>query len=160
MKTILLIGILISGISYAQTNIIAAKSHANFDLTAISDSDNFGEPMPYRTIVEVKYLKDDCIVEKYDVEWGAQLIEYDTLCQHPFLQSSSFDLERLKNMYPEQTKFKGFDKVEKAHAKRLKKRNKSIQKSEQNSSGLIFFLIGIGGFLALLFVPKLSKTRA
>ena len=156
MKAALLIGIFISGISYAQTNVIAAKSHANFDLSEMADPDNFGEPLPYRTIVEVKYLKDDCIVEKYDVEWGAKLIEYDTLCQHPFLQSSSFDLTRLKSMYPEETKFKGFDKLQKSHEKQLKK----LKKTQQNSSGLIIFLMGVGAFLLFLFTPQIAKSRA
>ncbi|MFK7784441.1 MAG: hypothetical protein AB8B56_04950 [Crocinitomicaceae bacterium] len=160
MKSVLLIGIFISGISYAQTNIIAAKSHANFDLSEMTDPDNFGDPLPYRTISEVKYLKDDCIVEKYVVEWGDQLIEYDTVCQHPFLQSSSFDLERLKAMYPEETKFKGFDKIQKSNEKRQKKLKKERQQNEQNSSGLIFFLIGIGGFFAFLFIPQIAKSRA
>jgi len=160
MKALLFFALFISVAGFAQTNIIAAKSHGNFDLSEMSDPDNFGDPLPYRTITEVKHLKDDCIVEKYDVEWGAQLIEYDTVCQHPFLQNSSFDLERLKAMYPEETQFKGFDKIEKSHEQQQKKFKKARQQNEQNSSGLIFFLMGIGGFFVFLFFPQTAKSRA
>lgn len=160
MKALLFFTVFISGISFAQTNVIAAKSHSNFDFSFTNEPDNFGEYILPREIKEVAYVKDDCIVEKYTSQWNENDVEYDTICNHPFLQQGSFDIDRIKAMYPEETKFKNFDKAEKAYNKSLKKQHKAQQQNQQNSTGLIFFLLIIGGFLLYLFIPRSNRAKA
>ena len=144
--------------SYAQTNIIAAKSHANTDLTEIKDLDNFGELILPNKMESVTFVSPDCIVERYTTGWNQEILEIDTICQHPFLQESSFHIDRIKAMYPEGTVFKDFDKAEKAHKKAQKKKRKTRKKKESKSSGAILFFIGLGGFMLFLFAPKTVKS--
>ena len=171
MKTILFTLFVISGFAFGQTNIIAAKSHSSNQIIDKNDTDNFGEPGPMRFIQTVKYLKDDCIVEKYKVEWDDHDTEYDTICDHPFLKENTVDIERIKAMYPIETKFIGFDKVGKNTKKaeqeietpqqveKKSKRQIRKEKRSKKSSGLIFFLIGTGLFLIYLFVPKMKLSN-
>ena len=158
MKTLLLIAVFISGTAMAQTNVIAAKSHSSNTSIDLGDPDNFGEYIMPRQIQSVAYFKEDCIIETYASYWNENDLEYDTICNHPFLQPSSFDLARMKAMYPEETKFEGFDKIEKANKKATKKLKN--EKKQGNSNGLIIFLIG--GLLCLiyLFVPKLKPSHS
>lgn len=157
MKTLLFITIFISGTAFAQTNIISAKSHSSSLTSEFNEPDNFGEYIMPRVIKSVTYLKEDCILETYSSYWNENDLEYDTICDHPFLQPNSFDMERIKRMYPEETKFKGFEEIEKAN----KKTSKKIKKEKkENYSGLIFFLIGGGLFMIYLFVPKMNLNKA
>jgi hypothetical protein len=160
MKSLLFIGIFISAMSYAQTNVIAAKSHANMDLVEMNDPDNFGEYILPKKVESVTFVYPDCIVEKYTTGWYQEILEHDTICQHPFLQESSFHIDRIKAMYPEETIFKNFDKAEKENKKALKKQQKIQKKKEKNSSVLIIFLLGTGGFLVFLFTPNTAKSNA
>lgn len=110
-----------------------------------------------RVVKSVTYLKEGCIVETYVSQWNENDLEHDTICDHPFLQPSSFDLERLKEMYPDKTKFEGFGEIDKANRKASKKIKKE---KKEKSFGLIFFLIGGGLFMIYLFFPKLSLNKA
>lgn len=157
MKALLFLTLFITGTAFAQTNVIAAKSHASSTAIDKNDTDNFGEIAPVRYILEVIYWKGDCIVEKYEVRWDNHGTEYDTICQHPFLQNGTVDLERIKAMYPEGTVFKDFDKVGDKSTKTKKelRKEKKGKRSEQ-SNALLFFLVGGGLFLTFLFTPKNS----
>jgi len=160
MKTFLFLSLFISGSAFSQTNVIAAKSHASAQVVDNNDLDNFGEPGPMRFIAEVKYLKDDCIVEKYNVEWSDHDTEYDTICDHPFLQAGTIDIDRIKAMYPEETIFKRFDKIDlntKKSRKELREERK--EKRSKGSSGILLIIIGSGLFLIYLFTPKMNPSR-
>ncbi|MDG1332166.1 MAG: hypothetical protein P8P74_07540 [Crocinitomicaceae bacterium] len=103
MKSLLFLFAFISGISFAQTNIIAAKSHSGDPSQSLQEKDNFDLPNETRIVKSVKYLKDDCIVEKCEVTmWETQIV-HDTICDHPFLQKGQIDVNRIKSMYPEGT---------------------------------------------------------
>lgn len=175
MKTFLFLAVFISGTTLAQTNVIAAKSHASSKVIDKNDTDNFGEPGPMRFIQTVTYLKDDCIVEKYRVEWDNHDTEYDTVCDHPFLQENAIDIDRIKAMYPPKTKFIDFNKVGKKDqnikqdTERIGQEGENIQKSKRElrkerrskkSGGLLIFFIGGGLFFIYLFVPKMRANNS
>ncbi len=152
MKTLLIFAILASTSIYAQTNIIAAKSHASNQLMGPNDADNFGDPVPMRYIEKVEYLKDDCIVETYRLHFSEQDTEYDTICDHPFLQKGKIDVERIKAMYPEGTKFSGFEKLNEVEGNSTIKTKKD--KKSKKSISLWILMAGGGLFLGYLFLPK------
>jgi hypothetical protein len=152
MKLILIFTLLISSSIVAQTNVIAAKSHAS-NCNISQQPDNFGEFIPPRTIESVQYLKGDCIVEIYASEWAEQGKEYDTICNHPFLQANQIDVKRLKEMYPKNTEFLGFESLEK-EKNALKPEKKKKKNRSEKSSLMVIFLIGGGLLLTFLFVPK------
>jgi hypothetical protein len=154
MKTLLIFAILASTSIYAQTNIIAAKSHASNQVIDPNDADNFGNPMPTRSIERVEYLKDDCIVETYRLHFSEQDTEYDTICQHPFLQTGKIDVERIKAMYPEGTKFSGFEKLNEDQGNTTIKSKKN--KRSKKSNALLLALVGGGLFMLYLFIPNKS----
>lgn len=154
MKTLLLFILFAAGNSFAQTNVIAMKSHSSSMVKDQHETDNFGDPMPLRTIQTVKYLNDDCLVEIYKSLWSVQEQEFDTICGHPFLSSGQTDIERIKEMYPEKTEFIGFDQLEKdakAEKKGLRK-----EKRKKNKSSIFFYFLISGGtlFFLYLFVPS------
>lgn len=152
MKTLLIFALFASSAIHAQTNVIAAKSHASNQLMDPNDADNFGEPVPVRQIEKVEYLKDDCIVEKYRVEWSNQDTEYDTICDHPFLQKGKIDVDRIKAMYPEGTKFSDFEKLNNDQGNTTVKSKKNKRSKKSNA----FWILVVGGglFLGYLFLPK------
>ena len=158
MKTLLFLAVFISGPAFAQTNVIAAKSHATKSSINLFETDNFGEYIMPRQIQTVTYLKEDCIVETYASYWNSNDLEYDTICDHPFLQPNSLDLERMKAMYPVETKFEGFNEIEKAN-KKAKKRLKK-EKNPEKSNGLIIFLFGGSLFSIYLFIPKMRPINS
>lgn len=161
MKTLLFLLTMISGATFAQTNVIAAKSHASTKAIDKNDTDNFGEPGPMRFIKEVTYYKNDCIIEKYDVKWDNHDTEYDTVCDHPFLQEGAIDIDRIKAMYPEGTVFNRFDKVgENTKQTKQELREMRKKKRSEKSNILLFFIIGGVMFLMYLFVPKLNLKRS
>jgi len=145
---------------YSQTSIIAAKSHSSQATIDSSDPDNFGGPIfcPVLQIESVKYLQPDCIIEKSRTLSIEGEYKYDTICNHPFLQPSSFDLQRIKAMYPDGTKFEDFNEIKKANKKAAKKA-KSDSK-DNDSSGLIIFLIGGTLFMIYLFIPKMTPSNS
>lgn len=156
MKTLLFLFVIISGTAFAQTNVIAAKSHSSDKVIDKNDHDNFGGPnicLPVRNVQSVEYLKLDCIVETSTMITVEGLI-YDTICDHPFLQEGSIHVDRIKAMYPENTKFINFEVLNNDEG-RLKHKVRSEKHSSKSSA---FWLIIIGGglFFAYLFIPKFS----
>lgn len=155
MKTLLLIALLISGSTFAQTTIIAAKSHGASHKVDKNEVDNFGIPTVRRTVVEVEYLGNDCLIEISEVTQFTIEYEQDTICNHPFLLSGQIDVKRIKEMYGSEVKFSGFGSLE----KKQKKENKRIEKVERKnkkSSILIIFFVGGTLLLTYLFVPKMN----
>ncbi len=154
--------VFISGAAFSQTNVIAAKSHSSNQVIDKNDTDNFGEPGPMRFIQTVTYLKDDCIVEKYNVEWDDHDTEYDTICDHPFLKENTINIERIKAMYPIETKFIDFDKVgqgiNEQDGEKSRRQLRRERRSEK-SGGLLFFLISAGLFFIYLFLPKMKPSN-
>ena len=161
MKPFLFLALFISGTAFAQTNIIAAKSHASAQMIDNQDLDNFGNPMEQRTIESVKYLNDDCILETYTSFWTEQGKEYDTICDHPFLLPGQTDINRIKAMYPDGTKFSGFDtfEIEGKKSKRMLRKEKKENRTKE-SSAILLFIIGGGLFLIYLFIPKMNLSKS
>lgn len=154
MKALLFFAIFTTTSLYGQTNIIAAKSHASSQVIDHHDTDNFGDPGPMRFIEKVEYLKADCIVEKYRVEWSNHDTEYDTICDHPFLKEGQIDVDRIKAMYPDGTKFIGFEKLNQDQGNATIKVKKD--KHSKKSSAFWILIISGGFFLLYLFIPKMS----
>lgn len=154
MKKLLFSTLLFSGFSFAQTNIIAAKSHASKQVIDKNNTDNFGLPNETRIVKRVEYLKDDCLIETAEVTMFERNIEVDTICDHPFLKEGSIDVDRIKAMYPEGTKFAGFDRIQKDQNKSKKQLRK--EKHSKKSSGIFLLMISAGLFLVYLFVPKFT----
>ncbi len=152
MKTLIFSTLLFSGFSFSQTNIIAAKSHASNQAFDKNDTDNFGLPNETRIVQRVEYLKDDCLIETAEVTMFETKIQVDTICDHPFLKNGSLDVDRIKAMYPEGTKFAGFDRIEKEQ----NKSKKQLRKEKDSKKLEAFWLLMIGGgvFLTYLFIPK------
>lgn len=159
MKIFLFLSLFISGTAFSQTNVIAAKSHASAQVVDNNDLDNFGDPMEQRTIETVKYLNNDCIVEIYTSYWNEQGKEYDTICDHPFLQPGQTDIERIKSMYPSKTEFIGFQAVKRL-SKKAQRKLKREDKKREKSSGLIIFLIGGTLLFVYLFIPKMNPSKS
>jgi len=158
MKTLLILIVLNSGIGLTQTNIIAAKSHGSDLPMSSSETDNFGLPYNYKRVIKsVKYLREDCIIEMAEVTTFETLIEFDTICDHPFLQDGQIHIKRIKAMYPRNTEFIGFDDL-KQKLKKEKKRLKKEQRQSKKSSGFIILLIGGGMLLTYLFFPNFKKA--
>ena len=160
MKALLLLTVLISGISFAQTNIIAAKSHASSELYNTRDTDNFGLPDETRVVKSVKYLKEDCLIEIVEVTLFDTRIVNDTICDHEYLKKNRIDIDGIKALYPEGTEFIGFDKLisnPKAEKKRLRKEKRRNKKS---SLALILFIGGETLFFAYSFIPKTRHTTS
>lgn len=152
MKTLLIFAILTTSSIYAQTNIIAAKSHASSDVIDPLDTDNFGDPAPMRFIQQVEYLSGACIIETYNVQWGNSETEIDTVCDHPFLQENATDVERIKAMYPEGTNFVGFEKLNTDQGNGTLKVRKDKRSKKSNAWWIL--LAGGGLFMGYLFIPK------
>lgn len=159
MKTFILFAALFSGTAFAQTNVIAAKSHASTHTINLNDQDNFGLPIERRVVETVKYLNGTCIVEIYTSNWSEEEKEYDTICDHPFLTPGQTDIKRIKAMYPNKTEFVGFESLEKNQKKELKRIKKENRKKKKSSS-LIIFLIGGTLFLTYLFIPKMNPSKS
>ncbi len=160
MKALLIFSVLSSFSVLGQTNIIAAKSHSANKMSDIRDTDNFGLPDESRLVTQVQYLKDDCLVETAEVTLFETRIVTDTICDHPFLNEKSIDIERIKAMYPQGTKFIGFDELEKSDRK-IQKQVKKDQK-ERKSNVLIWLMVGgilFAGLTALLAAPVLFMPR-
>jgi hypothetical protein len=162
MKALLIFAVLSCFSVLGQTNIIAAKSHASNEVIVPRDMDNFGDPAPMRYIQNVEYMGGSCIIETYIYEWADSAIEIDTICDHPFLQEGQVDAERIKAMYPEGTKFIGFEKLNSDQgnatpaqpAAQLIKAKKV--KRSKKSSAWWMLIAGGGLFMIYLFMPKKS----
>ncbi|NVK65550.1 MAG: hypothetical protein HWE22_13240 [Flavobacteriales bacterium] len=156
MKTLLILLGFISTFSFAQTNVIAAKSHASSEVIDPNDRDNFGNPdvsLPIRFLHSVQYLESDCIVEKSEVV-GREGFVYDTICEHPFLTPGQIDVKRLKAMYPDNTEFIGFEALNKDEGNLFRRMRENRRSSK--SSALWLLIIGGGLFLTYLFIPRLK----
>lgn len=158
MKFILFLALSISATAFSQTNIIAAKSHGASKMADIRDSDNFGLPPETRTVTHVEYLKDDCLVETSEVSLFETRIDIDTICDHPFLKENSVDVDRIKAMYPDGTKFIDFDKLEKTD-KKIEKQSKKDRK-ERKSNALLWLVTGGILVVGLLFSPRRNMVRS
>jgi hypothetical protein len=161
VKTGLLFIFLSASIAHAQTNVIAAKSHASEVTNAPQEPDNFGLPYTDRRVIKsVEYLKDDCIIETYEVSRDRNRviedlgIEVDTFCDHPFLKAGRYDVARIKAMYRKGTEFIGFEQLDRAQKKKIRKMNR--QKDSKNSHLVLFFTLGAGLFVLYLFTPKFA----
>jgi len=154
MKTLLFFTLLIASSSFAQTNIIAAKSHASSSVVDQNDQDNFGNPevvLPLQYLHSVEYIEPDCIVEKSKIITEEEFI-YDTICDHPFLRQGSVDIERLKAMYKEGTEFINFEALNKDEGNFIRRMREKRHSSK--SSALWILIIAGGSFLAYLFIPR------
>ncbi len=160
MKTLLILLGFISTFSFAQTNVIAAKSHASSTLIDNNDPDNFGEYIPPRKVQSVKYLSNDCIIETYKSFFGPDKYEYDTICSHPFLSPGQTDIKRLKEMYPDKTEFIGFDELEKNEKKSKRELKKENRKQQKSSISLFILLLGGGLLFGYLFLPSFRSSRS
>ena len=162
MKALLILLSFVSYLSFGQTNVIAAKSHAAKPLTDNHDIDNFGEYIPPRKIQSVKYLQNDCIVETYHSFFSLEgdEKEYDTICNHPFLGPGQMDIERLKAMYPSETEFVGFDELEQNQKKNKRELKKENRKQRKSSISLFILLLGGGLLFGYLFLPNFRSSRS
>lgn len=160
MKTLLLFLAFTSTFSFAQTNVIAAKSHASPDFINQNDPDNFGEYIPPRKIESVRYINNDCIVETYAPFWVEGEKELDTICEHPFLTPGQMDIKRLKAMYPEETEFIGFDELENDQKLKERELKKDERKQKKSSLGILLFFLGGGLIMSYLFLPNLRSARS
>lgn len=140
--------------AFSQTNIIAARSHASSEVIDKNDHDNFGGPeiLPTYSIVSVEYLRADCIVEMFYLDIYGEEAQFDTICEHPFLQPGQIDIERIKAMYAQNTRFIGFEKLNSDEGKLTPKTRKESR--SKKSGALLLLVIGGGAFLMYLFVPK------
>ena len=157
----MIITFLISGFALAQTNIIAAKSHAASPSNNSTDKDNFG--LPYketRLIQSVEYIKDDCLAITYKILHDSleMPVEVITYCDHPVFQDGNYNVNRIKVMFPKGTIFIGFDQLDKKQKKMIRKLRRERQ--SKNSNLLVLFVFTCGLFLTYLFVPKLSVNAS
>lgn len=160
MKTLLLFLAFTSTFSFAQTNVIAAKSHASPDIVDENDQDNFGNPVEMRTLESVKYINEACILETYNSIWSENQQEYDTICNHPFLTPGQTDIDRLKAMYPSNTKFIGFEELEKNQKTEKREVKKDKRRQKKSSLNVLLFLLGGGLLMSYLFLPNLRSARS
>jgi hypothetical protein len=115
MKLIYMIfSVILSAGLYAQTDVIANRSHAG-DLTDIlSENDNFGLPdnMPIMVVDTVIYDGNNCLIEirSYDKSnpYGADIRQIDTICNNQYFIERGFNLREIKKIYPSSTVFIGF----------------------------------------------------
>lgn len=122
----------------SQTDIIAARSHSNTELSS-SEVDNYG--LPSRSIDSIIYIGNGCIVER------AFMYVNDTLCDHPLFVENNFDLKKLKKLYPSNVVFVGFTKSEKREL------------DKQNSMSWFAAIIGLSYLLYLLFPRFVSRKN-
>jgi hypothetical protein len=131
MRYLCLIFALMSSFSgFAQTKLIAYKSHAgdlDFFIPEAQPEDDFG--LPPQRIIKIEKLNDSTIVETTDFHLG-QVIT-DTVINHPYFANPETTIEEIKaRYYRSDIIFEGFEskKVDKRKAKRLKKKNKNEEK--------------------------------
>lgn len=145
MKTITLIFSLTLGLfSFAQTNVIANKSHSG-DLAELNlEKDNFGIPGP--TIDSLLYLSDSCLII-VSTEWGGGYTYHDTTCNSYYSQYIN-DPKELKQMFGSNVKLIGFKKNHKI---------KQIDQSTRQNGINWFFGTIILSFLIYVSFPSLIK---
>lgn len=94
MKLFLVFALFSTGVAFAQTGLIAHKSHSGTAATfTFADPGNFGAPSP--TLVSVKWLNDSTVVQKMD-RWGGN--REDTLYNHPIYSDPNIPLDSIRKM--------------------------------------------------------------
>ncbi len=136
----------------AQTNIIANKSHSG-DLSNLEqEPDDFGIPDNYfkRNVDSVILYKKTCFIEvRRQINNVNSGVTYrrDTICSTYDFPTSKSELNSFKNRYPKNTKFIGFEKIEK---KKVDKKNNSRKSSTPLFVGFVILLAALYSFLPLL----------
>lgn len=140
MRTLLILALLTSLHTSAQTNIISLKSHQGNMEDLHLETDNFGLPSPI--LDSIIYIGGTCIVEVTS-QLSASLY-YDTVCDHRLFLEHDFDLKEIKKHYPSRVKFIGFENYPKMKDKNTKA---SKHKTKQNYlSGILVMLLLAGVF--------------
>jgi hypothetical protein len=145
------LAIAFSFVLFGQTGIIANKSHSGTQITHSStDLDHFGLFEPNYTVTEVKYIGSCCIVQR--TEWEHSIDDtYDTICDDPFMQELSYNPKLLKEYYPDNVEFIGFDKY--------KNEQRNLDQNGVDPSLIWFYVILVAGFVAFLFFPNLNILK-
>ena len=141
---------------FAQTKIIAHKSHSGkpntFNIN--NSSDNFGLPSSY--IDTIFKISDTCVLE---VGWNGYERKRNIVCHHPCCNNPKISLDSLKKIYPNIILI-GFEPGKKTGSK--KSVAILIQPKDTNNQNRIFQLIVAVGLLSLLLYffrsPKPKST--
>jgi len=173
MKTISAFLILLSSFSFAQTGLIAHKSHSgNAESYAFAAFGNFGNPPPILRLVEK--INDTTIVMILD-DMGA--IYYDTVQNHPLFSNPNLTIDSLKKTYyyGNNVEFKNFEEkavddesqnalpvvkepIPKAAHVEVKSKQQQRKEKRQKKSWVLFLFIGGGTFLGMGLGGRIMKT--
>lgn len=139
MKTtwMLLLSICLYTAGFAQTKMIAHKSHSGLPADfSLEGDDNYGNPpMHMDTLI---WLSDTSIVEIMSYGYG-DTGRRDTVYNHPYFNRPGISLEEIQSMYPNYTVFIGFDK-------KAKEQRALPNQPKKNSLYLLgFLLFAFGG---------------
>lgn len=143
-KVILGLLLILSGSTYAQTDVIALKSHHGNAQSLSQEQDNFGIPEP--TLDSIIYIGNNKVVHAY-THFGGH-VEFDTSARHHLFMEHDFDLSEIRQSYGENVKFIGFEK--RKHEKRL------LRKRTNNKKGMIWPIL-IVSLATILFIPNRRK---
>lgn len=143
-KFILGLLLILYGSIYAQTDIIALKSHHGNAHAIEREQDNFGLPSP--TLDSIIYVGNNKIVYAR-THFGGE-VTFDTVTRPPLFMEHDFDLSEIRQSYGENVKFLGFEK--RKHEKRL------LRKKSNNKKGMIWPIL-IVSLATILFIPNKRK---
>ena len=167
MKNIIvLIFVVLTQLSVAQTELIAYKSHSG-DMNKISFDSYKNLGIPPMRIDTIIILNDSTIVEISSRQWSGRpgFCLKDTVVNHPMYQESS-DYEKLRGNYYDTTiVFINYDtltvKQKKKIAKKKKKENSIVPISVQfpNSNNQFMVILSIFMSLCVFLIWKANKRN-
>ncbi|GAB5424442.1 MAG: hypothetical protein Crog4KO_15890 [Crocinitomicaceae bacterium] len=153
MKTLLVAAFFIAANTlFAQTSVIAVKSHHGNDAEISQSVDKFGELAPVPVIDRLVKINDKCVVQiGEDNGWGMPF--RDTVCDHWYYRDVNFDADKIREYHGGKIKMVGFDddsgSVQTKKSPFFNKRS-----SKQSSKWLALFLV-LAGLGAYLISPKI-----
>lgn len=150
MKILFFFFLTISISSYAQTNIVALKSHSGNLKNLHLEKDNFGNPPP--RIVRLKYLYDSCFVFTYQ-EFGSNYEHTDTNCSGSYIDLIYYNEDSLSYCFGyNNAEIEGFEHFPRTKDEYDKKPTRALKGSLNRIKWMFIFLVPIG-------VYALSKKK-